>query len=353
MKMKEVCRMTGLTERTVRFYVEQGLLTPETTVNNGRTYLSFTDANISELETMATLRRAQFSISEIVMMKREPGRIPEIAGLVRSQLRRQALETGELAGVLETAELGKIQDISALARILSAEKPPEPMASVLEPGFGRFDGVTRAEKDEAYRRFLINAERRTKRRRYLGAFCAAIILVFASVMITLFACGVLPAAKAAGSESEDISRMLTDQFTETEMQDRQSAIDFPIRAYPSAANSGFSFRFGGFSALNGDPVLIYSDANDTFTVQWDKLNPIECAAVDELELPILAIYGDDDTAKNRLEIIVPGESHGEYFGVWIESATLSEAQMLDICSAGIYVNCLWDGGFSGIVMPLD
>ena len=353
MKMKEVCRMTGLTERTVRFYVEQGLLTPETTINNGRTYLSFTDANISELETMATLRRAQFSISEIVMMKREPGRIPELVGLMRSQLRQQAQETSELAEALETAGLDEIQDISALARIISAEKPPEPMAAVLEPGFGRFDGVTRAEKDEAYRRFLINAERRTKRRRYLGAFCAAMILVFASVMITLFACGALPVKSQDEPEAADISHMLMNRFTEAEMQNPKSSVDFPIRAYPSAAGSGFRFYLGGYSALNGNPVLVYSDSNDIFTVQWDKLDPIECAAVDELELPMLAIYGDDDTAKNRLEIIVPGEADGEYFGVWIESATLSETQMLGICSAGIYVDCLWDGGFSGIVMPLD
>ena len=35
MKIKEVCVLTGLTERTVRFYVEKGLCTPRVTMQNG------------------------------------------------------------------------------------------------------------------------------------------------------------------------------------------------------------------------------------------------------------------------------------------------------------------------------
>ena len=30
MKMKQVCQLTGLTERTIRFYVEKELCAPET-----------------------------------------------------------------------------------------------------------------------------------------------------------------------------------------------------------------------------------------------------------------------------------------------------------------------------------
>ena len=41
MKMKEVCTATGLTERAVRFYVQEQLVTPQSQQRGGRTWLDF------------------------------------------------------------------------------------------------------------------------------------------------------------------------------------------------------------------------------------------------------------------------------------------------------------------------
>ena len=38
MKIKEVCRRTELTERTVRYWASEGLISPATYELNGRTY---------------------------------------------------------------------------------------------------------------------------------------------------------------------------------------------------------------------------------------------------------------------------------------------------------------------------
>ena len=38
MKMKQVCQLTGLTERTIRFYVEKELCAPETRWMDQRKY---------------------------------------------------------------------------------------------------------------------------------------------------------------------------------------------------------------------------------------------------------------------------------------------------------------------------
>ena len=350
MKMKEVCSLTGLTERTIRFYVEEGLLTPETHNNNGRTYLNFTEDNISELETLAALRRARFSLSEIIMMKREPQRIPEIAGLMRSQLRQQAQETDEMATVLEASQLDGIQNITELAGILSRGKVSEPVAAILEPDFGRFDGIPKKEKDEAYHRFLVNTERRAKRRGFLCAACAAIVLVFISVMVTLFAAGVLP-SKDDDTGEATLSDFFTVTFTADDFVNPDSDIDFPLRAYPESPADDYSFSVGGIDALSGNPVSVYSDSLYSFSIEWDVLNSVECGAVDELELPLLTVYGDESTEKNRLEIIVPGRESGEYFGIWLESAALTEEQMIAICRNGIHIDCLWDGGFSGTIIP--
>ena len=47
MQIKDVCRRTGLTERTVRFYIEKELLSPEKTWRNGREYLNFSEKTSS------------------------------------------------------------------------------------------------------------------------------------------------------------------------------------------------------------------------------------------------------------------------------------------------------------------
>ena len=46
MKMKQVCQLTGLTERTIRFYVEKELCAPETRWMDQRKYYDFSKENV-------------------------------------------------------------------------------------------------------------------------------------------------------------------------------------------------------------------------------------------------------------------------------------------------------------------
>lgn len=69
MKIKDVCIQTQLTERAVRFYVQQGLLTPSSKRHNSRTYLDFSPEDIARLDTISTLRRAGFTLEEIRSME--------------------------------------------------------------------------------------------------------------------------------------------------------------------------------------------------------------------------------------------------------------------------------------------
>ena len=65
MQIKEVCSRTGLTERTVRFYIEKGLLSPGKSWRNGREYLDFSEGDIRALERIAALRRCFFTLEQI------------------------------------------------------------------------------------------------------------------------------------------------------------------------------------------------------------------------------------------------------------------------------------------------
>ena len=46
MKMREICQRTGLTDRTVRYWTEQGLLNPFREEQNGRLYFRFTEEDV-------------------------------------------------------------------------------------------------------------------------------------------------------------------------------------------------------------------------------------------------------------------------------------------------------------------
>ena len=69
MKMKEVTEQTGLTERTVRYYMEKGLIAPHGQWRNGREYTEFDEADIARLKAVATLRELGFSVEAIRSMQ--------------------------------------------------------------------------------------------------------------------------------------------------------------------------------------------------------------------------------------------------------------------------------------------
>lgn len=66
MKIKEVITKTGLTDRAIRLYIEKDLIKPEYDENyNGRKSIDFSEKDVEQLENIALLRKADFSISEI------------------------------------------------------------------------------------------------------------------------------------------------------------------------------------------------------------------------------------------------------------------------------------------------
>ncbi len=66
MKIKEVIKETGLTDRAIRLYMENELIKPEYDENyNGRKSIDFSENDVAQLKNIATLRKADFSIQEI------------------------------------------------------------------------------------------------------------------------------------------------------------------------------------------------------------------------------------------------------------------------------------------------
>ena len=76
MRISEVCKRTGLTERTIRYYEEEGLISPEKEERGGRIYRNYSEQEVSELETISSLRKLLFSVEEIKPWCKDPASIP-------------------------------------------------------------------------------------------------------------------------------------------------------------------------------------------------------------------------------------------------------------------------------------
>lgn len=66
LKIKEVIEKTGLTDRAIRLYIDEGLAVPSIAENySGRKSIEFSESDVERLKNIALLRKAGFSIAEI------------------------------------------------------------------------------------------------------------------------------------------------------------------------------------------------------------------------------------------------------------------------------------------------
>lgn len=80
MQIKEVCEITGLTARTIRFYIEEGLISPnQKRKYNGRRNISFDKSDCKDLKEITLLRQASFSLSEIKELRKDKSKTFEYA----------------------------------------------------------------------------------------------------------------------------------------------------------------------------------------------------------------------------------------------------------------------------------
>lgn len=100
MKIKQVCEQTGLTDRAIRYYIEEELLSPAYTENYlGRKSFTFSEEDVQCLRDIMVLRKFGFSIEEIRLIRQDPaagrGILDDLIRLKRSAIadEQQALDT--------------------------------------------------------------------------------------------------------------------------------------------------------------------------------------------------------------------------------------------------------------------
>lgn len=124
MRMKDICDKTGLTDRAVRLYIENGLLSPRRESGySGRSSIIFDEEDLRTLEVVATLRRAEFSIADIREMQEHPGTIPALLDLHRQKLEEDIRAKQQVLASLCKPDETDLVSPAALARHLHASAP--------------------------------------------------------------------------------------------------------------------------------------------------------------------------------------------------------------------------------------
>ncbi len=114
MKMKEVCAQTGLTERAVRFYVQEKLVVPMAQRRGGRTWLDFSPADVDRLKAISTLRKAGFTLEEIRSMITDFSKNASGAAFSLRQRLQAAIDAYDKLRFTDTAQANGLEDYAAL-----------------------------------------------------------------------------------------------------------------------------------------------------------------------------------------------------------------------------------------------
>lgn len=119
MKMKEVCELTGLTDRAVRLYIDQKLIEPEVTESYwGRRVLNFRPEDVRQLADIAVLRKFNFSIAQIRAIIEDPRAGQFLLENAILEKQEQVLHQQKILSILSNAKKSSIKNLPTLAASL-------------------------------------------------------------------------------------------------------------------------------------------------------------------------------------------------------------------------------------------
>ena len=116
MKIKKVCEETGLTDRTVRYYIEEKLISPSYTENYlGRKSFDFSEEDLKRLKDIATLRAFGFSVEEIKALASGQESSRQIVESVKKRTENTIDENQRRMNVFSALDPTEDTDLSMLA----------------------------------------------------------------------------------------------------------------------------------------------------------------------------------------------------------------------------------------------
>lgn len=129
MKMKELSARTGIPDRTIRFYISDGIFVPEKYTENyqGRRSFDFTDKDVEQLKRIAILRKYGFSLKDISSLMDNSVSVAELLNLHINDLKKDVNSDIEIINSMVNVSLESPQNINELCDMLDnpyiAKKP--------------------------------------------------------------------------------------------------------------------------------------------------------------------------------------------------------------------------------------
>ena len=120
MKIKEVSTKTGLTEKAIRLYIENGLIHPHVESGVYRNSYTFSETDVRELEEISVFRKAGFSIFEISLIKEMPEKLPEL--LEKKQMSLE-IEIEEKKSMKEAMSRLEVHELGSASQIADSLRP--------------------------------------------------------------------------------------------------------------------------------------------------------------------------------------------------------------------------------------
>ena len=118
MRIKEVSLKTGLTEKAIRLYIENGLIHPHVEAGIHRNAYTFSEKDVRELEEISVFRKAGFSIFEISLIKEMPEKLPELLDKKMMSLEMEIDEKKSIKEAISRLEVHELGNASQIANSL-------------------------------------------------------------------------------------------------------------------------------------------------------------------------------------------------------------------------------------------
>ena len=118
MKIHEVSLKTGLTEKAIRLYIQNGLIHPHVEEGIQRNSYTFSETDVKELEEIAVFRKAGFSLFEISLIKEMPEKLPELLNTKLTSLEVEIEEKKTIKEAISRLEANELGNVSQVANSL-------------------------------------------------------------------------------------------------------------------------------------------------------------------------------------------------------------------------------------------
>jgi len=180
-RIGQVCEKTGLSERTVRYYCEERLISPKAYEVSGRVYRDYSHEDVRRLKTIAVLRKGMFSIEEIKTMLASPETIQTVLDGYYERISSELSERIDIMQAIRDIDFSDIASADILAkRMESAFERRSLPAKDIDPDFSRFEPDAPEEKAAAYELF-----RQRERHRLLWGKWIVIATAVLNVLLSL------------------------------------------------------------------------------------------------------------------------------------------------------------------------